>query len=208
MREGIPGFREILSKAQDGDRAAMDEAIAILHPYVEPVARRYADPGRPAESTSDLIQKSCLRAWEKIGAFDGGKGDEETLAMFRVWMGQIIRRLGIETYRKRAARAALSGDPAAASLPEGAASPGAPAEPISPQSGPPTQTLSAERSRQIEEALGGLPEPVDAQIIRMHFFDGLAFNEIAASLDLPFGDVRRRYRATMRDLQRQMRARP
>ena len=93
------GFQIIVKRAQDGDRSAMDEVLGALQSHIEPLARQYADPTKPVESTADLLQESCLRAWNKIGSFEGGSDDEETFHMFRAWIGQIVKRLGMDAKR-------------------------------------------------------------------------------------------------------------
>lgn len=106
-----PGFQDLVRRAQDGDRAAMDRVLEILRPQLEPMARPYADPGRPVESTADLLQEACLRAWRKIDLFRQGEDDEETFRLFRAWIGQIVRRLsftaGLAEGRERAWRAEM-----------------------------------------------------------------------------------------------------
>ena len=82
-------------------RLLMDRVLEDLRPCLEPIARPYADPGRPVESTADLLQESCLRAWQKIQSFHGGENDDETFAMFRSWIGQIVRRIGLTAQRDR-----------------------------------------------------------------------------------------------------------
>ena len=88
------GFEELVRRAQAGDREAMDRVLEMLRPYLSRIAGPYVNPLRPVDSTADLLQESCLRAWHKIGSFQGGKGDEHTFEMFRSWIGQIVRRLG------------------------------------------------------------------------------------------------------------------
>ena len=97
------GFHELLRQAQAGDRQAVDQLLAAIRPDLERLARPYADPGRPDESASDLVQSVLLRAWQNIEQFHGGSGDDETFAMFQGWIAQIAHRLGLNAVRDRKA---------------------------------------------------------------------------------------------------------
>ena len=198
------GFHDLLRKAQGGDKAAMDGVLSILRPQLEPLASRYADPGRPSESTDDLLQQCCLRAWQKIGSFQGGESDAETLSMFRGWMAQILRRLGLNAERDRKIKRR--------SPPEGFvhASARGPGDSTTSAGGvdvpagdsrPSEHARTNERRRRIEESLERVPDEGDAAIVRMHFFQGLTLPQIADRTGLNFAEIRRRYRAAMRVLE-------
>lgn len=198
------GFQELVSKAQDGDRRAMDQVLEALRPYLHKIASSYADPVRPVRSTTDLLQDAFLRAWENVDSFQGGEGDEETFALFRGWIAQIVRRVGMNARRNRDAlrrsgqknvlRIGQKGLGEASSV-AGSIDPPA-AEPS-----PSSHVRHDERLLRIEEALRKLPRETDAEIVRMHFFDRLALTEVAESLDLKYNYVRDRYRLCMQRLQ-------
>src|SRR5437867_2287578 len=97
-------FRDLVQRAQTGDRQAMDELLPIVRPWLEQSARRYVDPREPGASTSDLVQEAWLQAWQKLDQFRGGRDDQQTLAMFRAWVSRIVRRLGLNAVRHRHAQ--------------------------------------------------------------------------------------------------------
>ncbi|MCZ6691866.1 MAG: sigma-70 family RNA polymerase sigma factor [Planctomycetota bacterium] len=203
---GSEEFGKILQRAQDGDRQAMDKVLQNLRPYLASLARPYADPIRPAGSTADLLQDACLRAWRKLGTFEGGKNDEETFAMFRSWIGQIVRRLGLNSIRDRAAKGRIPSDKIVPLRPADGDSSGAGSDRDVPAR---TRTPSAyaregEMAERIRSALESLADPTAATVVRLRFFDGMTIPEIAERLDMSPSQVRERHRSAMRRLRREL----
>ena len=197
------GFRRLLEAAKDGDRAAMDRVLELLRPSLEPLAHGFADPARPAGSTSDLLQECCLRAWRKIDSFEGGPTDEETFSMFRGWMAQILRRLGLNALRQRTAKSRIPRKKLFPLAP-GDDSGGRPGEVgVAAATRPVSEGLrGAESAMAIRKAIDDLPDPVSARIVRMRFFDGLTIPQIAEILDTTPVRVREKHRSAMRILRR------
>lgn len=201
------GFDHLVREAQRGDRAAMDEVLEVLRPHLEHLARPFADPARPAESTSDLLQETCLRAWQRLDGFEGGKNDEETFAMFRSWIGQIVHRLGLNAQRDRGRQRR---SPPQRILPLGPSRAGNETredggiEATAPEPTPSAYARADERSIKIQEALDDLPDAVNASIVRMRFFDAMTIPEISERLGLGYEQVRERYRSTLRRLERHL----
>ena len=208
-RTGTTGFDDLVRKAQDGDRAAMDRVLDLLRPYLARLAQPFVDPGHPVQSTADLLQESCLRAWQKLESFQGGGNDEETFAMFRSWLGQIVRRLGVDSQRARnrqrrsppnkvlSLRVSGPGD----STVSGRGRDGMPAaqEPT-----PSAYVRADERAQAVAAALDKMPDPTDAAIVRLHVFEGMMFSDIARRLGLGYDRVRARFAAVMRRLEREL----
>lgn len=196
------GFHELVQQARAGDRKAMDRVLDTLRPHLDQMAHAYSDPSRPVESTADLVQKSCLRAWRNLGSFEGGKDDEETFAMFRAWIGRIVRNLGLNARRDYQAQRRRPDMPI---LAVGAKKPGQSTggglDPPAPDPTPSAQVRTSERARQVREALAGLSDQTTAEIVRMHFFESLTLKEIAERIGMTHNQVRDRYRAGMRRLE-------
>ncbi len=182
----------------------MDEVLSKLRPHLEPVARLYADPTRPVGTTTDLLQESCLRAWKGIGSFESDRNDEETFAMFRAWMGQIVRRLGLNARRDRAAKKRIPshkirslrsksdvatdlGDDLPASAPT-----------------PSAHVRAGETARQLREALDKLPDQTAAEIIHMRYFEGLTILQVSKRLGMSPVRVRDYHRSAIRRLRREI----
>ena len=201
------GFKDLVRRAQAGDRASMDRVLEVLRPQLERLARPFADPVRPAASTSDLLQETCLRAWQKLDTFEGGQGDEETFAKFRAWIGRIVRNLGMNLHREQLADKRSPGEKIL-SLDRGHKSDshasGARIDAADAAPGPGTRLQGEEMARELRRALKTWDDRVDAEIVRMHFFEELTFPEISEQVGLRYDQVRERYRSTMRDLEKHL----
>jgi RNA polymerase sigma-70 factor (ECF subfamily) len=77
---------ELLSLAQQGDRAAFDELLTPLIPRLRQLLRRMV--GDPQE-TADLLQDTLVRAYTRLGTF---RGD----ARLATWLHSIASRLAID----------------------------------------------------------------------------------------------------------------
>ena len=199
------GFDELVRQGQAGDRQAMDRVLEILRPYLEQLAHPYADPTRPVESTGDLLQESCLRAWQKLETFEGGSTDEQTFVMFRSWIGQIVRRLGLNTRRDQGAQRrkpqqkmfSLDARRRDTSTTFGGGNDAPSGE------GTPSENVHAsDMAERVQKALDEMSNLADARIVRLRFFQGLQFTEIAGKLNLNYDHVLERYHMTMGRLER------
>ena len=205
----IDGFHELVRSAQEGDREAMDGVLQKLRPLLEKLSRQYADPTRRVGSTADLLQESCLRAWQKLDGFQGGQDDDETCAMFQSWIGQIVRRLGINAERDRKRLRRSPGNdkkliPLGAPLPGQGTSDGGVVDPLARDLTPSAYARVDERAERIRAALDRLPDDAGVQIVRMRFFEGLSLQDISGRLDLGYDKVRDRYRSAMRRLEKDL----
>jgi RNA polymerase sigma factor (sigma-70 family) len=187
----------------------MDEVLSSLRPHLEYLARPFVNPQRPIQSTADLVQESCLRAWQKIGVFELAESDEETFALFRAWIGQILRRLGVDAQR---ARNRAKRRPPGRLLPI-RHRPRGEATTVSVSSDPPARTprpSAYARGRELDErtraALRRMPSSTDATIVRMRIFEGLSIAQIARNLDLGYEMARDRYWAGVEWLKRELRS--
>jgi RNA polymerase sigma factor (sigma-70 family) len=183
----------------------MDRLLKMLRPRLERLAREYADPVKPQESTSDLLQETSLRAWEKIDTFQGGETDDETLKMFHVWARQILRRLGMDKKRDRdrqrrkpPGKMERLGAPRPGGSPSQAETVDVPAREPSPSG----LARSDELAEQVECALAEMDDQTNATIVRMNVFDGMKVSQIAERLGLPYETARERYWTALRQLQR------
>lgn len=185
----------------------MDKVLEILRPQLEPLARPFANPARPMESTADLLQESCLRAWQKIDTFQGNDNDEETFNMFRGWVGQIVRRLGMTAQRDRERRKRNPGQEILSlegSRPGQPTTSGGGIDPPAREPSPSVHARVDEQTERLREALGRMEDETDATILRMRLIEGLDLKEIAKRLDLGYKRVWDRYQATIKGLQQSM----
>ncbi|MCZ6690766.1 MAG: RNA polymerase sigma factor [Planctomycetota bacterium] len=201
------GFDRLVREAQAGDRGATDRILTIFEPYIRHLARYYAASAGAVESAEDLFQDSCLRAWEKIGMFEGGKCDEATYAMFRAWIAQIVKRRGFNSRRDQ--RRHIRSPPEkilSLDVPMCDGSQEAPRrlEAYASEKTPSEYARDEEMARKVREAIEELPDQLDAKIVTMKYFDGLTVAEICKELELGYDAVRNRYRAAERRLRRKL----
>lgn len=175
------GFRNLFRKALKGDRQSMDEILSALSYDLERLARPYEDPAGHYETStsgSDVLREACLHAWKNLGSFEESGSDEETFAMFRSWLGQIIKGLGINARRDRERRRRSRS---------------------TSESGP--MGSAHWKIRRTQDALERLSDRVDAAILWLHLYDGLAFRQISERTQVDYKRVRERYRRAIRLLQ-------
>ena len=141
-----------------------------------------------AEDAQDLLQETFLRAYEKLGKFHGESS-------FYTWIYRIAVNLALSGRRRR--RPTLR-------LIEGRD--GEPGEtPVDPRDNDPSLPMErAERERLVQDALNALA-PDHRVVVVMKEFDGLRYEEIAATLGIPVGTVRSRLHRARCDLRERLR---
>ena len=200
------GFAELLRDAQAGDRDAMDRLLESMRPELERLALPYSDPTRPSQSTQDLVQDAWLKVWQKLDQFRGAENADDVLAVFRVWVGQIVHRTGLNRVR---ARKAQRRDPGAVvSLHRGGSdsrvSKPVGVEPRAGRPSPSEEVGAHERAVLVRAAVSRLPQSLDRQILKLRFFEGLSLRQIADRLSIGYDRVRERYAISLRWLERDL----
>jgi RNA polymerase sigma-70 factor (ECF subfamily) len=203
----VLGFHDLLARARSGDRAATDELLALIRPWLEHLARNYADAHRPDGSASDLVQEAWLRAWQKLDQFQGGDDEVQALAMFRGWLARIVSLLGLNAVRDRNASQrtppgkllrldalgwTASGDSPSCYAPSGN-------EPT-----PSANVQAEERARLVQEAVSRLTDVLDRDIVRLRFLEGMSLRQIAHQLGYNHETIRQRFQAILGRLQRDL----
>jgi len=226
---------ELLRRAQAGDHDAMARLLDLLEPTMRHVARGFADPYRPDESVSDLLQEAKLRTWQRIGQFEGPSsarkkatpdaplptGDrsivdepsrEETAAVLRGWVARLVRRIGLNHIEARAARKRRSPERALVRLGGGGgSSAGHPSARESQITASDPSASEEARRREREELIRGALDALDdgegRALVESCFFDGLSLRAAAMRLGVPYPRARERYHDTLRRLERLLRGR-
>jgi RNA polymerase sigma-70 factor (ECF subfamily) len=201
------GFHDLLRAAQATDSQALERLLTLIRPHLEQVARGYADPTRPDASTSDLVQEAWLRAWQKLDQFQGAEADDDTLAMFRAWVGQIVRSLGLNAQRERNAQRRKPPQPIVPldrPVPGQSTSQGGAIDPAAGEPTPSVAVRAGEQAEMLRKAIEGINDQTARQIVEMRFFDGLSLRQISQRVGLSYDKVRERYQATMGKLEREL----
>ena len=200
-------FQDLLERARRGERAAMDQLLVILRPQIEGISREYADTERATESSSDLVQETWLRMWQKLDQFQGGDSDEDTYAMFHGWACQIAHRVGLNAARGRKVLKRAPEGHTIVSLRGGGGSSTGGGSAMAPRAeglSPSGAFQVDEQYRILDRALQRLGDPRDAVILRLRFFEGLSLQQVAERLGLRYFTVRERYRLCLQLLEREL----
>jgi RNA polymerase sigma-70 factor (ECF subfamily) len=125
---------------------------------------------RQGAEAQDVVQEALVRLWQHRDAV------EDRTAQF--WLRRTVHNLCIDRIRRRRASPEMETELK---------------ETISPDTGagPDRLAESAELGRQIDKALGKLPER-DRAVLLLREVQGLPYNEIAEILDVPLGTLKAR----------------
>ena len=170
------GLGPLLSRARQGDRAALNALLAHLRPYLHLLVRVRLGPDL---GNSDIVQDALLRIHEWFGRFRG-----ETVPQLLAWVKPIVHT-AVARGRRHPSAVAL---PADSELLAGLR----PAR----DRGPPEQCVereeAADRAEQVVRltaALDRLPEH-KRELVQLRFFHGLAFAEIGRRMGKSEGACR------------------
>lgn len=202
----IDGFRDLLTKAQIGDRGAEERLLGVIREHLGKTALRYADVGQAVESTSDLVQEASVKVWQRLDQFRGGESDEETLAMFLAWTNQIVARLGLNAKRDRATQRNRPDRPVvrlAVSAADSSTT-GVRSGPSSTEPSPSENVRSSEAAVAIRRALDQLTDATERDILRRCFFEGQSLRIISREMNLSYDIVRERFRTSMKRLRHEL----
>lgn len=171
---------QLVARCQDGDGGAFEILLERHQSALYGLAYRILGN---REEAMDALQDSCVKAWRGIGGQRGGS--------FRSWMSSIVARTCLDQVRARRPQAPLEDETGrVVPLPD-------------PHPGPESAAMRDERLRAIERALAGLT-PDHRAIVLMRDLGGMAYEDIALSLDVPVGTVRSRLARARTSLQAEL----
>ncbi len=163
-----------------GKRDEFEREASAVFPSVFSTALRMA---RNREEAEDLTQEALVRAYEAYERFDGRN--------FKAWLLRILTNLYINRYRRK------ERGPEFGSLEADSAAEFIPAE----DGDPSAELFDGLMSEQVEEALASLPDEYRIAILLCDV-EGMSYEEIAKSTEVPIGTVRSRIargRAALRE---------
>ena len=183
--EPDPEVLDLVDRARGGDLPAFNSLVLRYQNTAYSLALRFLGAREPAE---DATQEAFIRAHRAIDSFRGGN--------FRSWLLTIVANAARDELRRRKRRPQLSLDEARddeerASL-----------DPIDPGPSPEQQALTGELRATLERSLARLPDDW-RMVVVLSDVQGLAYDEIATTLDVPVGTVKSRLsraRARLRDI--------
>ncbi len=185
-----PSDEELFLRYRGDEGAALE---ALVRRYEQPLYSylvRYLGDTHQAE---DAFQETFLRLARAAGEFD-------TAREFRPWMYAIAANIARDVLRKRKVRRAASLDGAAEGSSADAKVEG------EKQDADPAAMMPLDAAQRSEEA-SVLHEGIERlgadyrTAVRLHFFQGMKYREIAEALTIPLGTVKSRIHSALKQLE-------
>jgi RNA polymerase sigma-70 factor (ECF subfamily) len=152
---------ELIARAQQGDRQAFGELVRCHREGVVNVVYRMCGDGHLAE---DAAQEAFIRAWRGLARY-------RPQSRFRNWLYRIATNVALDALRRERETLDIDGLSAAAS-----------------ELGPEAAVEEEERGERVQRAVLALP-PASRAVLILREYEGLAYQEIAETLDIPVGTV-------------------
>ena len=168
---GSPDDLSLIAECRAGRTDAFGTLVQRYQDRLYPTALRLTGG---VEDALDLLQDAFFQSFRKLASFHGESS-------FYTWVYRIMVNLALSERRRRApklVRGDLSGT-------------GFDTADVSRESDPSSHLERVEREALVQGALNRLA-PDHRVVLVMKEFDGLRYEEIAASLDVPIGTVRSR----------------
>jgi RNA polymerase sigma-70 factor (ECF subfamily) len=173
----------LISRAQLGDRDALNELCSRYRPFLQTIAAMKV--GRALEQrvdASDIVQETEIEMVRGIQGFRGNTEPE-----LSAWLKQILRRniadkvrdnrAGIRDLRREQY---LDGASASASLTW--------MHPVGREDSPSQFVMNGEAALRFATALQALPD-IQAEVLRMRYMEGMKLSEIATAVNKTAGAV-------------------
>lgn len=177
-----PAERELVVRARDGDGDAFRALVETHQDQILRLAMRVlrCDPA----FAEDLAQEVFLRVFRGLATFDGA-------VRFRVWVHKIAMNVCVSAYRKE--RSLKRGAFRTISLdrPSAVGDSDARLDPPARVLGPAERAQELEFADRVRFAVADLPDEFRYAVL-LRDMQGLAYEEIAATLGIPVGTVRSR----------------
>jgi RNA polymerase sigma factor (sigma-70 family) len=172
--------KQVCERLVAGDEAALEELYDELSPLVYGLAARVTRDWAAAE---DITQEVFVRVWQDPQAFDPARGT------WRHWLGTMTHRRAVDWVRRSAARRRRSADTAP---PVGAPDP--------------EETAVADSvAKSVHAAVDDLPA-AQREAIRLAYFDGQTYRQVAETLGIPEGTAKSRLWQGLRRLAARLQA--
>ncbi len=175
------GLAALVGRAQRGDRAAFGELVEQFQPTVHAIALRRLGN---ASDALELTQEVFLHVLRRIGQLREPE-------RFAGWLRQVAVRMAINRATRRVAPPSVE-----TGVLEGASRPSD--EPLD-------QLITRERAERLREALGRL-KSLDREALDAFYIRGRSLSEIAESLGVPLGTVKRRLHTARKRLRLELEA--
>ena len=154
----------LVTRAQQGDREAFSELVRCHREGVINVVYRMCGDAGLAE---DAAQEAFIRAWQHLASY-------QPRSPFRNWVYRIAANVALDALRAlRREKETVDVD----------------AVPVAaPGPGPEAALIEKERAERVRQAVLALP-PASRAVLVLREYEGLSYQEIAYTLDIPMGTV-------------------
>lgn len=166
----VPSDEQLLARAAQGDRPALDELFRRYRLVAYRVAHRLL--GNEADAL-DAVQEGFVKALTHLPGFQGRSS-------FKTWLLRVVSNAALDLGRQRRRREAVSMDALGPQHREDL-------EPLVVEV-PGHDLERADLRRLLHEALAQLPE-AQRQTFVLHAEAGLSYREVADTLDISIGTV-------------------
>ncbi|HDQ72875.1 MAG TPA: sigma-70 family RNA polymerase sigma factor [Chloroflexi bacterium] len=153
--------RDLIVKAQDGDRGAFGDLVHLHRQGVVNVVYHMCGDGHLAE---DAAQEAFIRAWKHLPKY-------KPYAPFRNWLYRIATNVARDVLRRERETVDVETLPLATA-----------------KAGPEASLVHAQRGERVRAAVLELP-PASREALVLREYEGLSYQEIADTLDIPIGTV-------------------
>ena len=155
--------RELVTSAQNGDKNAFSELVRTHAQGVRNVIYRMCGNIQLAE---DAAQETFIRAWQNLSSYRPG-------TPLRNWLYRIAVNAGTDMLRKE--KRILPDEIGDLHLTDG-------------QPNPESLVSQQERTTMVQKAILSLPDASRAVLV-LREYEGLSYQEISSTLDIPVGTV-------------------
>jgi RNA polymerase sigma-70 factor (ECF subfamily) len=162
--ESVPSTKsevELITRAQAGDRRAFGQLVQRHREGMINVVYRMCGDAQLAE---DSAQEAFIRAWQRLTSY-------RPKSPFRNWLYRIATNVAVDALRRERETLDIDTVPLAAS-----------------DNGPQEVVEKKERGERVQQAVLALPEASRAVLV-LREYEGLSYQEIADTLDIPKGTV-------------------
>ena len=163
-----PDDAALVRRAQEGDVDAFESLVRMYQQKVYAVCRRLTGAHQSAD---DLAQETFIKAYFALGTFDARWP-------LYPWLRRIAVNASLNYLKTRARERTLDDGPRAEGL----------VDPRPADSRPDARFERAEFEARFERSVASLPEE-QRSVFVLKFYDGLSYEEIARTLNVPAGTV-------------------
>ena len=184
-------FTQYIADAKRGDQSAAEYIVSEFGSLVRLEVINLV-PNSPDMSVRDSVQEVWLKVWQRISTFRGAESSKDCRILFKAWLMFVARNAAIDILQK-ANTQKRGGGLQRNLLPD---VPGREKTPSSYANG----RSQAERLRDVMNQM----DSVDAETLRLRFYERLKVREIAERLELSIDQVRTGLDRGMKQLSREI----